>query len=91
MSVQDDLLNEKNNAKSDEFIEVAPECNAGCSFWNSEPENEYSFLQNWARGDNSCTTSERYVKILDFRHFERHFMFSRETENTRKNNFRWCE
>lgn len=51
MSVQDDLLNEKNNGKSDEFIKVAPECNEGCSFWNSEAPNEYSFLQNRACGE----------------------------------------
>ena len=36
------------------------------------------------RGDNSCTTSERYVKILDFRHFERHFMFSQGDRKYKK-------
>ena len=34
--------------------------------------------------DNSCTTSERYVKILDFRHFERHFMFSQGDRKEKK-------
>ena len=37
-----------------------------------------------ARRDNSCTTSERYVKILDFRHFERHFMFSQGDRKEKK-------
>ena len=36
------------------------------------------------RRDNSCTTSERYVKILDFRHFERHFMFSQGDRKEKK-------
>ena len=36
------------------------------------------------RGDSSCTTSERYVKILDFRHFERHFMFSQGDRKEKK-------
>ena len=31
--------------------------------------------------DNSCTTSDRFVKILDFRHFERFFSFNRIAEN----------
>jgi hypothetical protein len=30
---------------------VATECNEMCSFWNSEAQNEYSFLQNRACGD----------------------------------------
>ena len=34
--------------------------------------------------DLSCTTSERYVKILDFRHFERHFMFSQGDRKEKK-------
>ena len=36
------------------------------------------------RRDLSCTTSERYVKILDFRHFERHFMFSQGDRKEKK-------
>ena len=36
------------------------------------------------RRDISCTTSERYVKILDFRHFERHFMFSQGDRKEKK-------
>ncbi|MFA9466920.1 MAG: hypothetical protein ACERKN_21920 [Velocimicrobium sp.] len=36
------------------------------------------------RRDHSCTTSERYVKILDFRHFERHFMFSQGDRKEKK-------
>jgi hypothetical protein len=46
---EDSSFDEKNITKSDELIEVAPECNEGCSFWNSEAQNECSFLQNYAR------------------------------------------
>ena len=31
-----------------------------------------------------CTTSDRYVRILDFRHFERHMMFSQCDRKTYK-------
>ena len=31
--------------------------------------------------DNSCTTSDRYVKILEFRHFVEFFCFNRIAEN----------
>lgn len=37
-----------------------------------------------ACGDRGTTTSERYVKILDFRHFERHFMFSQGDRKEKK-------
>ena len=39
---------------------------------------------NDACGDNSCTTSDRYVKILDFRHFERFFRFDQSDRKTYK-------
>ena len=35
-------------------------------------------------GDNSCTTSNRYVKILEFRHFERFFRFDQSDRKTYK-------
>lgn len=35
-------------------------------------------------GNNSCTTSDRYVKILDFRHFERFFRFDQSDRKTYK-------
>ena len=37
-----------------------------------------------ACGDGSCTTSDRYVKILDFRHFERFFRFDQSDRKTYK-------
>lgn len=84
MSVQDDLLNEKNNGKSDEFKKVAPECNEGCSFWNSEAPNEYSFLQNRACGDRLLSTKGEYVEILEFTHFARVFKFTGKSNFGRK-------
>lgn len=32
--------------------------------------------------DNSCTTSDRFVRILDFRHFERFFRFDQSDRKT---------
>ena len=37
-----------------------------------------------ACGDHSCTTSDQFVRILDFRHFERHFTFSQSDRKTYK-------
>lgn len=34
--------------------------------------------------DNSCTTSGRFVEILDFRHFERFFRFDQSDRKTYK-------
>lgn len=34
--------------------------------------------------DNSCTTSDRFVRILDFRHFERFFRFDQSDRKTYK-------
>ena len=36
------------------------------------------------RGERMSTTSDRYVKILDFRHFERFFTFSKSDRKTYK-------
>ena len=40
--------------------------------------------RNKGCGDNSCTTSDRFVKILDFRHFERFFRFDQSDRKTYK-------
>ena len=34
--------------------------------------------------DNSCTTSDRFVRILNFRHFERFFRFDQSDRKTYK-------
>ena len=55
-----------------------------CSCENDGASNMVSSENDDTRRDNSCTTSERYVKILDFRHFERHFMFSQGDRKEKK-------
>ena len=35
-------------------------------------------------GECDTTTSEKYLRILDFRHFERHFMFSQGDRKYKK-------
>ena len=47
-----------------------------CSFSSTDLEELYSSYTFDTRGDRNTTTSERYVKILDFRHFVRQFMFA---------------
>ena len=37
-----------------------------------------------ACGDGVCTISDQFVRILDFRHFERHFAFSQSDRETYK-------
>lgn len=51
---------------------------------NNGAKDLCSTKNNATRRDLSCTTSERYVKILDFRHFERHFMFSQGDRKEKK-------
>ena len=55
-----------------------------CSFEEHEAENVCSNKDAVACGNNSCTTSDRYVKILDFRHFERFFQFDQSDRKTYK-------
>ena len=69
MNVHEDLLNNgKNN----------------CSFTEDEVDIMCSEDGDDTCGDNSCTTSDRYVKILEFRHFERFFRFDQSDRKTYK-------
>lgn len=38
----------------------------------------------YSRGERMSTTSDRFVKVLDFRHFERFFTFSKSDRKTYK-------
>lgn len=51
---------------------------------NGKPGVVHLYWQLMACGDNSCTTSDRYVKILEFRHFERFFRFDQSDRKTYK-------
>ena len=55
-----------------------------CSFEEHEAENVCSNKDAVACRVRGCTTSGRYVRILDFRHFERHMMFSQSDRKTYK-------
>ena len=48
---------------------------------NGKPGVVHLYWQLMACGDSSCTTSDRYVKILEFRHFVEFFSFNRIAEN----------
>ena len=68
MNTHDDLLN------NDEM----------CSFYEDDIENMCSNKEYDTCGDHSCTTSDEFVRILDFRRFERHFAFSQSDRKTYK-------
>ena len=51
---------------------------------NEKPGTVHLYWQLMAYRDNSCTTSDRFVRILDFRHFERFFRFDQSDRKTYK-------
>ena len=53
-----------------------------CSFQGDDIENMCSNKEYDTCGDNSCTTSDRFVRILEFRHFERFFRFDQSDRKT---------
>ena len=68
MNTHDDLLN------NDEM----------CSFYEDDIENMCSNKEYDTCGECDTTTSEKYLRILDFRHFERFFQFSQSDRKGRK-------
>ena len=83
MSVQDNLLNEKNIVLEQPESETEKN-NQMCSFNSDEMEDMCYFRQDEARRECDTTTSEKYLKILDFRHFERFFQFSQSDRKGKK-------
>ena len=80
-------LNVSDEMKSDDERQncVGMESDEGlCSSSSDTTEELYSSSTTDTCGDNSCTTSDRYVKILDFRHFERFFRFDQSDRKTYK-------
>lgn len=55
-----------------------------CSSSSDTTEELYSSSEPDTCGDGSCTPSNRYVKILEFRHFERFFRFDQSDRKTYK-------
>ena len=55
-----------------------------CSSSSDSAEELYSSSTTDAYRDNSCTTSDKFVRILDFRHFERFFRFDQSDRKTYK-------
>ena len=63
-----------------EELEVKNVCSLSCD----APTNMCSLLGDHTCGDGCKTTQERYLKILDFRHFESFFRFDKDGSNRRK-------
>ena len=55
-----------------------------CSCENDGASNMVSSENNDACGECDTTTSEKYLRILDFRHFERFFQFSQSDRKGKK-------
>lgn len=68
MSDNHDLLNDNNM----------------CSFEEHEAENVCSNKDAVARRDGDNAPKEKYLKLLEFRHFERHILFSQSERKDKK-------
>ncbi len=68
MSDNHDLLNDNNM----------------CSFEEHEAENVCSNKDAVACGDSDNAPKEKYLKLLEFRHFERHILFSQSERKDKK-------
>ncbi len=68
MSDNHDLLNDNNM----------------CSFEEHEAENVCSNKDAVARRDSDNAPKEKYLKLLEFRHFERHILFSQSERKDKK-------
>ena len=55
-----------------------------CSCENDGASNMVSSENNDTCGECDTTTSEKYLRILDFRHFERFFQFSQSDRKGKK-------
>ena len=55
-----------------------------CSFYEDELTELYSSCGSDTCGVRDKATKERYVKLLDFRHFERHMLFSQSDRKEKK-------
>ena len=67
--------------KKSKAVEKAKEM---CSHIVDEVKDVCSYVSDNTYRDNSCTTSDRFVRILDFRHFERFFRFDQSDRKTYK-------
>ena len=55
-----------------------------CSFEEHEAENVCSNKDAVARRDGDNAPKEKYLKLLEFRHFERHILFSQSERKDKK-------
>ena len=78
--------NEVRNAKErfDKAKSVGDKAKELCSHIADEVKDVCSYISDNTCGDNSCTTSDRFIRILDFRHFERFFRFDQSDRKTYK-------
>lgn len=87
MANQTELLNVSDGMRLNEkgqIIERQEHDEELCFSSSDTTEELYSSSAPDTCGDCSCTTSDRYVKILEFRHFERFFRFDRSDRKTYK-------
>ena len=83
MSTQNDLLNDNNN-KNESLTSEGFEHTKMCSNWQDDSDNMFPYYEDDTCGECDTTTSEKYLRILDFRHFERFFQFSQSDRKGKK-------
>ncbi|RDY30241.1 hypothetical protein CG710_015605 [Lachnotalea glycerini] len=83
MSTQNDLL-DGNDSNLERLSNEVPEQSDMCLNWQDDVDNNFPYSEPDACGECDTTTSEKYLRILDFRHFERLFQFSQSDRKGKK-------
>lgn len=87
MANQTQILNVRDEMKFDDNVQtdnVKEQEENVYSSSSDTTEELCSYSTTDAYRDNSCTTSDKFVRILDFRHFERFFRFDQSDRKTYK-------
>ncbi len=79
-----DYLVDNVNSKSPVDRDYEVRSTQMCSYQQDESTENCSFQQYGACGECDTTTSEKYLRILDFRHFERFYSFSQSDRRSYK-------
>ena len=87
MANQTQILNVSDEMKFDDNVQTKNVKEQEENMYSSSSDTTEELCSSSTNGtyrDNSCTTSDRFVRILDFRHFERFFRFDQSDRKTYK-------
>lgn len=83
MDTQNDFLDNAVNDELDIGQEVDMQSQM-CSYLHDDMDENCSLLQSDTCGDGDNAPKEKYLKLLEFRHFERHILFSQSERKDKK-------